>query len=68
MNETFLQIRPGDRVMIRTPLGFELTGRAQRLLCNPAAGTVVLDMGGPYGTPGVCTPENFVRVVKRAAR
>lgn len=61
MYYNFYLIRPGDRVTIRTPQGQSRTGRAQLLLCNPAAGTVVLNMGGRYGTPAVCTPDNFVR-------
>jgi hypothetical protein len=58
-------LRPGDRVTILVSGGIgrngiewvERTGRA--VICS---GThVTLNMGGRYGTPAVCTPENFVR-------
>lgn len=66
MNIPFNALRAGDRVTIRTPQGQEVPGRAQRLLCNPSAGTVVLNMGGRYGRPAVATPDNFVRATRRA--
>jgi hypothetical protein len=62
-------IRPGDRVTILVPNGIgrngvewkESTGRA--VICS---GThVALNMGGRYGTPGVATPKNIVRVNSR---
>jgi hypothetical protein len=62
-------IRPGDRVTILVPSGIgrngqeysERTGRA--VICS---GThVALNMGGRYGTPGVATPKNIVRVNSR---
>ena len=62
-------IRVGDRVTILVPNGIgrngqeyvERTGRA--IICS---GThVALNMGGKYGTPGVATPENIVRVNAR---
>lgn len=62
-------IRPGDRVTILVPSGIgmrgqeysERTGRA--VICS---GThVALNMGGRFGTPGVATPENIVRVNAR---
>jgi len=62
-------IRPGDRVTILVPSGrgmhgqeySERTGRA--VICS---GThVALNMGGKYGTPGVATPQNIVRVNSR---
>jgi hypothetical protein len=61
----FYDLRAGDRVTIGTPPAQFRTGRAQRLLCNPAAGTVVLNMGGKYGTPAVCTPDNFVSATRK---
>lgn len=63
--KSFMDLRAGDRVTMRTAHG-QVSGRAQLLLCNPRAGTVVLNLGGPHGTPGVCTPENFVSATRRA--
>ncbi len=57
---SFLDVRAGDRVTYADRFGVERTGRAQLLLCNPAAGTVVLNMGGPHGRPAGVTPDNFV--------
>lgn len=66
--ELVAMIRPGDRVTILSPNGIgrngqeykEATGRA--VICS---GThAALNMGGPYGTPGVATPENIVRIGK----
>lgn len=65
---SYLEIRAGDRVTILTAQGQERTGRAQLLLCNPAAGSVVLNMGGAHGTPAVCTPDNFVRASRAEPR
>jgi hypothetical protein len=65
IKEIFASIRPGDRVTIRVPAGFgrhgqewsEKTGRA---VMPARGGGWVLNMGGRYGTPGVCTEDNFV--------
>jgi len=62
----FLDLRAGDRVTISTPQGQTVTGRAQLLLCNVAAGIVILNAGGPHGTPRCCTPDNFVSATRRA--
>lgn len=62
---SFMELRPGDRVTIQTPQGQHRTGRAQGLLCYPTGGTVVLNMGGPHGTPAVCTPDNFISASRR---
>jgi hypothetical protein len=67
MHTTFSNIKVGQRVTIFIPNGRgrngveykEATGRA--VIVNHARGTVALNMGGRYGTPGVATPENFVR-------
>lgn len=59
----FDEIKPGDRVTLLTPQKQEHTGRA--VMRGPAGW--VLNMGGPHGTPGVATPENFVRA-RRVAR
>lgn len=64
--ELVASIRPRDKVTILVPNGRgrngveykEATGRA--VICS---GThVALNMGGKYGTPGVATPENIVKV------
>ena len=56
------QIRPGDRVTIRTPHGQELTGKA--VMYNAKQQCWVLNLGGKHGTPGVATDENIVNVKK----
>jgi hypothetical protein len=71
-DQLFALIRPGDRVVIRVPNGIgrngiewkEATGRA--VMPGPAGWA--LNMGGRYGTPGVATPDNIVRVIKRGKR
>lgn len=58
-------LRPGDRVTILVPNGIGRNGQEWK----EATGTVIiasgthatLNMGGRNGTPGVVTPENFVR-------
>lgn len=40
--------KPGDRVTIATPHGQQLTGRM--VMRGPAG--LVLNLGGPHGTPG----------------
>ena len=65
---TFDEVHPGDRVTILVPAGRgrqgveyrEATGRV--VMRGPAGW--VLNMGGAHGTPGVATPENFVRATK----
>lgn len=67
---SFAEIRSGDGVTIRTAQGQTWAGIVQPLLYTPAqhaAGTVVLNMGGRFGAPAVCTPENFVGARRRAA-
>ena len=62
-------IRPGDRVTILVPAGIgrngqewtERTGRA--VICS--GDHVALNLGGRYGTPGVATVKNIVRVNSR---
>ena len=62
-------IRPGDLVTILVPNGIgrngveykERTGRA--VICS--GDHVALNMGGRYGTPGVATVKNIVRVNSR---
>lgn len=62
----FKDIRVGDRVTIKVPNGIgrdgveykESTGRATII----SDGHVALNMGGKYGTPGLATPENTVKI------
>ncbi|MGH7539339.1 MAG: hypothetical protein ACREMF_11945 [Gemmatimonadales bacterium] len=60
MQATFDTIRVGDRVTIVTPHGQERTGRV--VIHNVAADLFVLNLGGRYGTPGIATRDNVVRV------
>lgn len=64
-------IRPGDRVTILVPNGFGRNGQEWKEKTGVAricSGThVALNMGGRYGTPGVATPTNIVRV-RRASK
>lgn len=57
-------IRFGDRVTIVTPHGQQRTGRA---VMRGDYGWV-LNLGGRYGTPGIATDENTVKVVPARAR
>lgn len=56
--EGFHDIKPGDRVTIKTPHGQEISGRA--VMKGPAGW--VLNLGGAHGRPGIATPENVVKV------
>lgn len=65
-------IRPGDRVTILVPAGRTIKGEqlyAERsgkaVICS--GDRVALNMGGRYGTPGVATEDNLVRVSRRAS-
>lgn len=70
-------IKVGDRVTVLIPNGTgrngveykEATGKA--VICNFMRdifnATVVLNMGGKYGTPGVATPQNIVAIGQRKA-
>jgi hypothetical protein len=51
-------IKPGDRVTIVNRFGQTHTGRA--VMRGPAGW--VLNMGGRYGTPGIASDENIVKV------
>jgi len=72
MTNLLASIRPGDRVTIRVPNGIgrhgiewkEATGRAVIV----SADHVALNMGGRYGTPGVATVDNLVKVSKGRVR
>jgi hypothetical protein len=59
--DLFDGIRPGDRVTIVNRFGQERTGRAT--IINRKDDVVVLNMGGPHGTPGIATRDNVVKVV-----
>ena len=70
VRETLIaNIRPGDRVTILVSNGIghngveykERTGRA--VICS--GDHVALNMGGRFGTPGVATVKNIVRVNSR---
>ena len=62
------KIRPGDKVTILVPAGLGRNGpeykkRTGRAVMRGPAGWV-LNLGGRYGTPGVATAENTVKVVQ----
>ena len=54
-------ISAGDRVTVVDRFGATRTGRA--VMKGPAGW--VLNMGGKYGTPGIATNENVVKVKPR---
>lgn len=64
----FNSIRVGDTVTMLVHAGIgrhgpekkPATGRA--VMRGPAGW--VLNMGGAHGTPGVCTPDNFVSIAR----
>lgn len=64
--ELLATIRPGARVTILVPNGIgrngiefkRLTGRA----VMPGPSGWVLNMGGRYGTPGIASEENILKV------
>lgn len=58
---TFKNIQVGDTVTIKTPQGQERRGR---VVMRGTYGWV-LNLGGRYGTPGVATEQNFVKVTKK---
>lgn len=59
-NQTlFDSIAVGDKVTIYTKHGGQLKGNAV-ILCKPTH--VVLNLGGRYGTPGIATPDNTIKV------
>ncbi len=61
----FMAVRGGDLVTFRDRFGVAKRGRAQPLLTNPREGTIVLNMGGAYGTPMVVTHRNFVSASRK---
>lgn len=66
-------VRAGDRVTILVPAGISREGQEWKPKTGRAVmpGSVpdswVLDMGGAHGTPGVATPNNFVRAVRNSS-
>ena len=54
----FLSIKPGGRVVIQTPHGSLVEGRA--VMKGPAGW--VLNLGGDHGTPGIACEGNVVWV------
>ena len=63
--DRFSDVRGGDLVTYRDRFGALKSARAQPLLCQPWRGTIVVNLGGAYGTPGVVTPTNFVRARRK---
>lgn len=68
----FGEITAGDRVTFMQYAGLSLSGpefkpATGRAVMHSSAGWV-LNMGGRYGTPAVCTPDKFVRAVRPAAQ
>jgi len=58
-------VKAGDRVTIVDRFGVAQTGRAV-LPCS--AGGWVLNMGGRYGTPGIATDDNTIKVLRSPMR
>jgi len=61
--QEFWSINVGDRVTVTTPQGGHRSGVAR--IFNRDAGVIVLNGGGPHGTPVIATPGNVVRVNHR---
>jgi hypothetical protein len=55
-----------DRVTIETPHGSRLTGTA--VLFNRESHLWVLNLGGPYGRPGIASGANIVKIKKPGAK
>ena len=76
MSLTLREVRPGDRVTLTVHGGLNLDGTSDRktvsgraVIVNsfpmdPARDSVVVNIGGRYGTPAVATGDNFVRASK----
>jgi hypothetical protein len=70
-HEIFDNIRHGDTVVMLVPSGVGRNGveykpkSGRAVLYNVQADTWTLNMGGKYGTPGVCTRDNFVFIRTR---
>lgn len=64
-NKDFGQIAIGDTVEMLVPAGGrDYATRRGRVVMRGNYGWV-LNLGGRHGTPGVCGPANFVRIVRR---
>lgn len=73
--EQFESIEPGDKVTFLQYAGMGLKGpeykqktapAMQYLCCQKSRGTVVVNLGGKFVSPGVVTLMNFVSVKKKA--
>lgn len=60
----FSDIGVGDTVMLQTPHGGFIQGRA--VMRNRDYACWVLNAGGPHGTPKIVDADNFVRIVRKA--
>ena len=68
MKNDYSKIKHGSLVTIRVPNGRGRNGqewceRSGKAVMRGPAGWV-LNMGGPHGTPGICSPDSFVRFGK----
>lgn len=64
----YVDIAVGDRVEMLVPAGGrDYTAVRGRVVMRGDYGWV-LNLGGPHGRPGVCSPVNFVRIVRKARR
>lgn len=73
MNASFEQVRCGDKVAILISNGLGRNGQEWkealgRAVMKSSRGGWVLNMGGRFGTPGVCDPENFVSCRRKQTR
>lgn len=73
MNAFQRTIKPGDRVTIFVPAGIGRDGQEWQTKTGTAimpssSGGWVLSMGGRYGSPGIATERNTVRVHARRQR
>ena len=61
-------IQPGDRVTIHVPAGMGRHGQewkpavGRAVMRNRQTGTWTLNMGGPYGRPGVASDDNIISI------
>ena len=66
--ELLAAVRPGDCVTILVPAGFGRSGQEWKEKTGVAricsGSHVALNLGGRFGTPGVATERNLVRVKK----
>jgi hypothetical protein len=69
--ELVANLRRGDKVTIFVPNGIGRNGTEWKestgKVVIPSGTHAALNMGGQYGTPGLVTPQNIVRVGKKYA-